>query len=551
MTVEDAGAVAVQTGKAALADEDWVAAYERLGAARQSGELDAAGLEALSEAAFGIGRMDEAFEAREQAYAGFDGADDPIAAGACAVWLAFAYFATGRPAIGGGWVRRAERCLEGHEDCAPFGQLLILGAHGAMGAGQLDQAAGIARQAVELGRRLHDANVEAMALQTLAGVLIAQGDVAEALASYDESMLFAVEGRLDVFTHGAVYCGMISACEDLGDVRRAAEWTDALSRWVKRHPFAIFPGICRVHRATVLQRQGSWPEAEAEARQASVDLAAMRMPGTVAAALAEIGDIRRRLGDVEGAETAFRTAEELGGQPQAGLAMLRLSQGRPDAAAAIIDRALADASGNPLARAKLLPAAVQISLARGAAADAQAAVGELEATAGAFGGPALSAAAATSRGRLSLAEGDAGAACATLQRALRLWQDLDVPYEAATVRLLLGQACRGTGDEDGAKASFAAAAQGFERLGAVIEARRIQESLRPAPTLPAGLTEREAQVLRLVAAGRSNKDVAAELFLSEKTVARHLSNIFVKIGVSSRSAATAFAFEAGIAGRTE
>ena len=274
------------------------------------------------------------------------------------------------------------------------------------------------------------------------------------------------------------------------------------------------------------------------------------MPGTAAAALAEIGDIRRRLGDVEGAERAFREAEELGGQPQAGLALLRLSQGRLDAAAAIIDRALAETAGNPLARAKHLPAAVQIAVARGDLDHAREALGELEATAAAFRSPALSAAAASHRGRLHLAESDAGAACATLNRALRLWQELDVPYEAATVRLLLGQACRGAGDEDGAKASFAAAAAGFERLGAVLEARRIEESLHPARTLPAGLTEREAQVLRLVAAGRSNKDIAGELYLSEKTVARHLSNIFVKTGVSSRSAATAFAFEEGIAGRS-
>ena len=419
-----------------------------------------------------------------------------------------------------------------------------------MGAGQLDQAADSARQAMEHGRRLRDPDVEAMALQTLAGVLLAQGAVVDALAHFDESMLFAVEGRLGPFALGAVYCGMISACEDLGDVRRAAEWTGALTRWVERHPFAIFPGICRVHRATVLQRQGSWPEAEAEARRATVDLATLRMPGTAAAALAEIGDIRRRLGDVEGAEQAFREAEELGGQPQAGLALLRLSQGRLDAAAAIIDRALAETSGNPLARAKHLPAAVQIAVARGDLDHAREALDELEATAAAFQSPALSAAAASHRGRLHLAEGDAGAACATLNRALRLWQELDVPYEAATVRLLLGQACRGAGDEDGAKASFTAAAAGFERLGAVLEARRIEESLHPARTLPAGLTEREAQVLRLVAAGRSNKDIAAELYLSEKTVARHLSNIFVKTGVSSRSAATAFAFEEGIAGRS-
>lgn len=550
MTVEETVVAAVSAGKAALADEDWMSAYERLAAAAQAGELDADGLNSLAEAAFGVGRLDESTQAWEQAYLAYDKAADALAAGACAIWLTHTYFGTGRPAIGGAWLRRAQQCLGGREDCAAFGHLLILESYGAAGAGQLDQAAAIARRAVELGRGLRDPDLEAMALQTLAGVMIAQGAVADALAYFDESMLFAVEGRLGPYALGAVYCGMISACEDLGDVRRAAEWTGALARWTENHPYAVFPGICRVHRVNVLERKGSWAEAEAEARRAMADMEALRMPGTAAAALAELADIRRRLGDSDGAEEAFRKAEELGGRPQAGLALLRLSQGRLDAAAAIIERALADASGNPLARGKLLPASVQIALARGEIDAARAAVDELEATATTFQSPALSAGAASSRGRLQLAEGDAGGACATLHRALRQWQALDVPYEAATVRLLLGQACRDAGDEDGAAASFAAAAQGFEQLGAVLDARRIQDSLQKAQALPCGLTEREAQVLRLVAAGRSNKEIAGDLFLSDKTVARHLSNIFVKLGVSSRSAATAFAFENGIAGGT-
>ena len=228
--------------------------------------------------------------------------------------------------------------------------------------------------------------------------------------------------------------------------------------------------------------------------------------------------------------------------------MLRLSQGRVDAARSDHRPGAGDAAGNPLARAKLLPAGVQIALAQGDADRARSAVDELEATAAAFRSPALAAAGASCRGRLQLAEGDAGGACASLHRALRQWQDLDVPYEAATARLLLGQACRGSGDEDGAAAAFAAVAQIFERLGAVLDARRVKESLDGPGTLPAGLTEREAEVLRLVAAGATNRAIAAELYLSDKTVARHLSNIFVKIGVSSRSAATVFAFETGLVG---
>ncbi len=407
--------------------EDWASTYDQLAAARRNGGLDPDGFEALAEAAFAVGRIDESFDARERAYAGYQEAGDAVAAGACAVWLTFGYFATGRPAIGGGWLRRAQHCLDGREECAAFGHLLIIQSYGAAGAGEPDAAAALATAAVELGRRLRDADVEALGLQAIATVRMAQGQVTEALGLFDESMLFAIEGRLSPFALGSAYCAMVAACEDLGDLRRAAEWTEALSRWTASHPFAVFPGICRVHRASVLQRRGAWPEAEAEARRASADMEAMRMHETAAAALAEVGDIRRRLGDDEGAEAAFRRAEELGGQPQSGLAMLRLSQGRVDAASTIIEQALADASGSPLGRAKLLPATVQIALAKGDTARATAAVDELEATASAFQSPALSAAAASCRGRLQLAEGDSGAACASLRRALKQWQDLDVP----------------------------------------------------------------------------------------------------------------------------
>lgn len=549
MSVDDTARASMQAGAAALARGEWAPAYDQLEAARRGGALDAAGFEALAESAFAMGLIDESFDSRERAYSLYHETGDVEGAGGCAVWLTFGYFATGRPAIGGGWFRRAQHCLEGREDCSAFGHLLVFQSYGAAGDGDADAAAALATAAVELGRKLRDADVEAMGLQALATLQIAAGKVMDGLALLDESMLFAIEGRLTPFALGSAYCTMIAACEDVGDVRRAAEWTEALSRWTANHPFAVFPGICRVHRATVLQRRGAWPEAEAEARRASVDMEAMRMHGTAAAALAEVGDIRRRLGDSDGAEAAFRRAEELGGQPQGGLAMLRLAQGRVDAAFAIIEQALAEPSGSRLGRAKLLPAAVQIALAKGDVQRATVAVEELEATASAFHSPALSAAAASSRGRLQLAEGDAGAACASLRRALKQWQDLDVPYEAATARLLLGQACRGTGDEDGAAAAFAAAAQTFERLGAVLEARRVQETVRGPAALPAGLTEREAEVLRLVAAGHTNRAIATVLCLSEKTVARHLSNIFVKTGVSSRSAATAFAFEAGIAGK--
>jgi ATP/maltotriose-dependent transcriptional regulator MalT len=266
--------------------------------------------------------------------------------------------------------------------------------------------------------------------------------------------------------------------------------------------------------------------------------------GVAAAAYIEIGEIRRRLGDLDGAEEAFGAAEELCGQRSAGLALLRLAQGRIETADTIISQML-EQTWNQLRRGRLLPARVQIAIAAGDLAVAEEAARELDEIAGGFESPELAAAALSTRGRLQLAQGDSGGACRTLQEALEHWQRLEVPYEVATVRLLLGQACRNCGDEDGATRSLARAAEIFEQLGAAVDADHTRSLATTSETtpLPAGLTDREAEVLSLVAAGQTNKQVATALHLSERTVARHISNIFTKIGVTSRTAATAFAYE--------
>jgi ATP/maltotriose-dependent transcriptional regulator MalT len=378
-------------------------------------------------------------------------------------------------------------------------------------------------------------------------VLIDQGRAAEGLAHLDEAMLFAAEGRLGPYATGKVYCSLISACEELGDPRRAAEWTEATSRWSRQHPFAVFPGLCRVHRASALQWRGEWANAEREASLACTELAGVNLPNA-AAAFVEIGEIRRRLGDLAGAEEAFRKAEELCGQPQPGVALLRLAQGRTDAAHTIIRRALEAETWNRLVRARLLAASAQITIAAGDPAAAKAAVDELEAIAADYDSPLLRASAATARGRVQVVQGDANA-CTTLRAALALWQELDVPYEVATARMLLGLACRDADDDDAAVASFAAAQAAFEHLGATLDVRSIQ-ALTARRQWPGGLTDREAEVLRLVAAGLTNREIAAEVYLSVKTVSRHLSNIFTKIGVTSRAAATAYAFEHRIVDRS-
>lgn len=524
--------------------QDWQVCWDALVAPSTEGDPAVEGerLDLLADAAWWLGRLDDCIDARERAYVVYEEFGDSRRAGQCAVWLYEHYCFRASPSIAGGWLRRARRALDANEDCAEFGALLLREAETAHGNGELEQAASLAERGVELGRRLRCADLEAEALQTLGRVLIDHGQPAEGLALLDEAMLFVFDARLSPYSTGKVYCSLISACEELGDLARAAEWVAATARWARRHPFAVFPGLCRVHHATTLQWRGQWADAEREATRACDELATINLPNA-AAAWAEIGDIRRRLGDYAAAEVAFLKAERLCCQPRAGLALLRLAQGHTDLALAIITEALNNAGWNRLSRAKFLSAFAQIAIAADDTDTAVAAVDELESIADDFDSAGLHAAAVSARGRVQLAQNDP-AACVTLRAAASCWADLGVPYEIATARTLLGQACRSAHDEMGAASAFEAARQLFDDLGVGLGARELLTVT--ATPLPAGLTEREAEVLRLVAAGHTNKQVAAALFLSDKTIARHLSNIFTKVGVSTRAAATAFAFTHGV-----
>lgn len=535
----------LERARAALARFDWPAAYSML-----AGTAEASGPEAqavLAEAAWWLGQLDECITAREQAYARFERAGEGRAAARMAMLLYDDQCFKGRRAVARGWLQRAKRLLEAEPACLERGQLLTREAEVAHGEADLERAIDRARQALELGRALGDADLVADALQCTGRLLIAAGRPAEGLAFLDEAMLSVAEGTLGPFATGKVYCSLISACEELGDYQRALEWTDVGARWSEDHPSAVFPGLCRVHRAELLQLKGAWAEAEEEARRACTELCDVHL-FNAGAGFYGIGEVRRRLGDLDEAQAAFRRAEEMGFQPQPGLALLRLAEGRVDAAAAEITRTLSEEPWDRLRRAKLLPAYVEIVLAAHDVESARIAVEELDAIAAEYRTPGLSGAALLTRGRLALAEGDVRVACGTLRQALHEWEALDLPYEMASTRVLLGLARREAGDEDGARASLDAAVALFQRLGAGADAgraRALREDGDPA-SLPAGLTAREAEVLRLVATGLTNRDVAGELFLSEKTVARHLSNLFVKIAVSSRAAATAWAFEHGI-----
>jgi ATP/maltotriose-dependent transcriptional regulator MalT len=527
----------------AIARHEWQDALDGARALEVDDRLtEADRLDLIAEASWWLGRIDDCIVAREAAYRIYDEIGLAQRAGQCAVWLWEHHAIVIRPAIAGAWLRRADRALAGLDECIERGNLALRQAETAHGAGDLDRALELATATLEMSRRLKSTNLEAEALQTVGRVLIDQGRMADGMAHLDEAMLFAVEGSLGPFSTGKVYCSLIGACEATGDFERAAEWTEATMRWAQQHPFAIFPGICRLHRAVVLKRRGELEAAEQEAARACEELGRSHV-GNSAAAWAEVGDIRRRLGQLDEAERAFARAQELTGELCGGLALLRTALGRVDEAMAIITSCVAGRS-NALDRAGLLPALVQIAVAADKLPAAREAHAELASTVETFPTPTLQATELSTRGRLELVAGDP-AAVVTLQHAADSWREQDVPYEEATARTLLGQALRDAGDDVGAAASFELATRLFDQIGAQLDQPEPDRSTETTNKVarPAGLTEREVEVLRLVAAGLTNNEIAAELYLSAKTVSRHLSNIFTKIGVSSRAAATAFAFE--------
>lgn len=530
-------------GRAAIDASQWQEAFDALSVLDASGGLGAEDLEALGDAAWWLSRVSECISAREKAVAAYVAADRPRQAALVALRLFYTFAVRGDAAIATGWLRRAARLLEDEPEGVEHGHLRLAEARVARAQRDLDAELVHAREAISLGQRFGDADLVALGRYVEGRLLVKQGHVEDGMAILDEAMLAAVQGELGPMATGQVYCNVIAACQELGDLRRAGEWTEALRSWCETQPASVFPGLCRVHRAEVMHLRGAWSEAESEARQACGDLLEA-MPSFAAEAFYEVGEVRRRLGDLAEAEAAFRRASELGREPQPALALVRLAQGRLDAAAAAIRGALAE-EPNRLGRAKLLPAQVEIAIACGDLDIAETAADELDGIATEYGSAALAAAAASAKGAVELSGDDAEAALRSLRRAWQLWQSVDCPFEAAEARRMLGLACRKVGDEDGAELAIGAAQAVFERLGARLEAARTADILGARPQ-PSGLTERELEVLQLVAAGKSNREIAEELYLSVKTVARHVANIFSKLDVSSRTAATAFAYKHGL-----
>jgi ATP/maltotriose-dependent transcriptional regulator MalT len=537
----------IERGRDALRRRAWSEAYDLLADAPLSA-LSGRELFDLADAAWWTMRLDEAVGLRQKAYSTSVAEGNEVQAGGVALRLAIEHFSRGQASVGAGWLGRAHRHLDGQPDCAETGFVPVIESTVARYGGDAEGAIALARRGVEIGHTVRDASLTAMATHTLGMALVACGRISEGLPLLDEAMTAAITGELDDYFAGVVYCNVIDACLQIGDVRRAGEWSQAATAWCDSlQEGAIYPGLCRVNRAEVAALRGAWAQAEAEALRAVEEIRPFA-PDGAAAALYHVGEIRRRRGDLAGAEEAFGRAADIGHDPQPGLALLRFAEGKVEAAR----RALAHDPPPglaPLRRAQILAARLDVAIADGDVDDARRAADAVEALAATYPTPALEAGRLSSRGAVALADGRAEDAVALLREAFAKWQELGLPYEAACVRADLGRALLACGDEEAGVRALGSAVAALDELGAEPDARRAAASLpgeRPAG-LPAGLTAREADVLRLVAAGKTNREIAADLFISEHTVARHLQNMFAKLGVSTRSGATAFAFEHGLA----
>ncbi|MET1058608.1 MAG: LuxR C-terminal-related transcriptional regulator [Nocardioides sp.] len=529
---------AVEKARGSYARHAWGEAYAGLHGHRDS--LVADDLELLAVSAYLVGKEQESDAAWARAHDLRAADGDREGAARCAFWLGFRLVNAHERPGANGWIARLERLTEGSPAASlPRAQLAYLtGLRALFDEGDLATATADLRRAADLAASQANAELAALARLAHGRVLILMGKVTAGLHLLDDAMLTVRSEALSPIAVGDSYCTAIDACHDLFDVQRGQDWNDGLTRWCAEQPDLVpFAGICQVHRAEFLQLQGAWVEAMAQAGLARTRLSTPLRQPLYGAAVYQEGELRRLQGELAEAEACYREASAAGRDPQPGLALLRLSQGRTADAAQAIDRAVAEAA-DPVTRTHLWAAYVEVMLACDRVDDARRATSQLAEVADALGSPLLDAVALRAHGSVLLAAGDPRAALGPLRRASDGFRERESPYEVARTAVLIARARRELGDEEGARLEVDAARATFARLGAGPDLARL-DSRRPDR-----LTARELQVLRLVAAGHTNRSIGSELGLSARTVDRHLSNIFGKLGVSSRAAATALAYEA-------
>jgi len=525
---------------------DWRTAFDALSAAKGEMPLPPEDLERLAISAYMLAKDDVCEEAWTEAHHAWLGSGEVEHAAYCALAQALGLFFRGDLAPGLGWVSRGARVMEhGKKDCVEQAWLLMLSALPALFEGDATAPDESFTKAAEIAELSHDADATAFSRLGLGFSLILKGQVSEAMALLDEVMVAVTADEVSPMIAGIAYCQVIDLCQSVFDLRRAKEWTAALTRWCDSQPDLVpFRGNCLVHRCEIFQLQGEWLTAIESARQACDLLTGPPAWDTLGSAYYQLGEIQRLRGELSEAEASYRQARLAGRDPEPGMSLLRMTQGRVDLALPAIRRALEEAN-DPCARSRLIPAYIEIALAANQVGDARIAADELETLANEFDAPFLRALATHSSGAVLLAQGTPSVALPVLRTALRSWRDLDVPHQAARVRLLIGHACRDLGDVATAELEWEVARDSLEKLGAIPDLKGLA-LVRAGGPVSGPLSRREAEVLAQLATGKSNREIAAQLFISEKTVARHLSNIFMKLQVGSRAEATAYAYRHGL-----
>jgi DNA-binding NarL/FixJ family response regulator len=532
-------------GSEAFRLRSWRNAYTFLSDADSQSPLEPDHLLHLAQAALLIGKEQEGADALARAHQGFLSAGQTAPAVRCAFWLGFTAMLNGESSKATGWLSRAGRLMEGEPECVETGYLLLPHGYRLVHSGDPHSAESYFKQAATVAKRFDDKDLMALALQGQGRSLIRKGEIQQGLALLDEAMIAVTAGELSPLNAGGVFCSVLDACGEIFDLQRAQEWSIALKSWCDSQPDIMpYRGHCLIRRAELLHLHGAWSEAYEEAKRACECLALPSPRAALGGAFYQIGEIERMRGNLPEAERAYEEAARWSPNWGPGLARLRLAQNKADAANTLVRR-MAEHLRESAPRALLLDAWVEIALAANDLDSARTASEELAALAERINFPFVRALRARSTGALLLANNNPQEALTELERSRALWHELQVPYETARVRCLMARAYRKLGDEDSAAAAFAQAQKTFEDLGAPIDlACLIKEKQQKSRSDVAGsLTEREIEVLRLVAAGKTNRGIAASLHISEKTVARHLSNIFTKLNLDSRTAATVYALE--------
>jgi DNA-binding NarL/FixJ family response regulator len=536
---------AIKAGRESFGRRQWDGAYAQLSAADSDTQLGLDDLERLAVAAYLSGRDEVSVDVWTRAYHECTQLGHVTRAARCAFWLAFVLLNKGELGRGGGWVHRGQRLLDdGTRECVEQGYLGYCASLRVVFEGDAEAAHTGFAEAAEIGDRFRDPELAALARVGQGRCLIYLQQVAAGMALLDEAMAAVAAQEVSPTAVGDLYCTVIEGCQDAFDVRRAQEWTAALSRWCDSQPeLVLYHGQCLVHRAELMLLRGAWSDAMTETQRACDRLAQPTSQRALGAAHYVRAELYRLRGEFAEAEAAYGRANLWGRSPQPGLAQLWLAHGRVSEADAAIRRVL-DEAEDAVTRSKLLAPYVEIVLAAGDVPAARVAADELSRVAAEWNSPMLHALSAHATGSVMLAEGEARTALVALRRAWAGWLELEAPYEAARVRLLIGLACRAVGDESSAEMELAAARSVLQQLEAATDLVRAEEMSGIAARRSAtGLTDREVQVLKLVATGRTNRAIASELVISEKTVATHVSSVLTKLGLESRSAATAYAYE--------